>query len=483
MPNRPLSPGSSSSEEVILFRGRKDLGRNSLNANELLRGKEDRRTSKFSQQSSSMKDVDLSIDLPSSRYRKYRRSKGQKWNQAADEDIVDDYINNLRDNGELDCLLGKTEGNQRDLGGRDTEVVFSSSDYDAEHITTQDVNKTARNQVLPHGRHYFKSTELSLQHTEDTGDEDALVKLIAAQDLDSSSDIAPDTQTSEPNFPEPRSPSRHGYYKQEELDYRSAGNIQSKNGKRYGQMPLYNDDSDLERQLQVAWKNDRMRKTERKRRREELRSLGMLRINAKPDDLRTKYPSGMSIEQIGKEFEEFLRSRDEVYGSLARISQYSDGVNTNPLFTSRLSFPPMDLHARKVIHELANRFNIKSKSTGKAVQRRPTLYRTIRTQPYAEAPFQKALGQVQRRFMPRLDIKGKRKPTPSATHCQTRAAASYHEGEVVGASAPELGADNRGRAMLEKMGWCRGTALGATDNKGILQPVTQTMRRSKAGLA
>jgi hypothetical protein len=27
-----------------------------------------------------------------------------------------------------------------------------------------------------------------------------------------------------------------------------------------------------------------------------------------------------------------------------------------------------------------------------------------------------------------------------------------------------------------------GTALGASDNKGIMQPVTQTMKRSKAGL-
>lgn len=35
--------------------------------------------------------------------------------------------------------------------------------------------------------------------------------------------------------------------------------------------------------------------------------------------------------------------------------------------------------------------------------------------------------------------------------------------------------------MLEKMGWSSGTALGA-DNKGILQPVTQTMKRNKAGL-
>lgn len=63
-----------------------------------------------------------------------------------------------------------------------------------------------------------------------------------------------------------------------------------------------------------------------------------------------------------------------------------------------------------------------------------------------------------------------------------KSAIDYLEGEIVGAAAPELGIGNRGRAMLEKMGWSCGTALGAEDNKGILQPVSLTMKRSKAGL-
>jgi hypothetical protein len=36
--------------------------------------------------------------------------------------------------------------------------------------------------------------------------------------------------------------------------------------------------------------------------------------------------------------------------------------------------------------------------------------------------------------------------------------------------------------MLEKMGWTKGMALGAADNKGILVPVVQVVKRSKAGL-
>ena len=62
------------------------------------------------------------------------------------------------------------------------------------------------------------------------------------------------------------------------------------------------------------------------------------------------------------------------------------------------------------------------------------------------------------------------------------AATKLQEGEIVGASAPELGQENKGRAMLEKMGWSKGMALGAFQNQGILEPVAQVVKLSKAGL-
>lgn len=156
---------------------------------------------------------------------------------------------------------------------------------------------------------------------------------------------------------------------------------------------------------------------------------------------------------------------------------------TFDLHIARLILPPMDNHARKIIHELANKFKIKSKSIGKGDQRRPTLYRTGRTLPYVEAMFDQAFNRVNRKYLPRLDKKGKKgKRLPPVRGGASVAAATYQDGEVVGGSAPELGIENRGRAMLEKMGWSMGTALGASDNKGIMQPVTQTMKRSKAGL-
>ena len=52
------------------------------------------------------------------------------------------------------------------------------------------------------------------------------------------------------------------------------------------------------------------------------------------------------------------------------------------------------------------------------------------------------------------------------------------DGEIVGAAAPELGIENRGRSMLEKMGWSKGMALGSLSNQGILQQVVSRIELS-----
>lgn len=55
------------------------------------------------------------------------------------------------------------------------------------------------------------------------------------------------------------------------------------------------------------------------------------------------------------------------------------------------------------------------------------------------------------------------------------------EGAIVGEAAKPLGAENRGRAMMERMGWSNGTGLGK-QNGGILEPITHVVKTSKAGL-
>lgn len=133
-----------------------------------------------------------------------------------------------------------------------------------------------------------------------------------------------------------------------------------------------------------------------------------------------------------------------------------------------LTLPPMDASARKIIHELANKFNIKSKSAGHGETRRPSLYRTKRTVRYSEPSFEQVFARAGRRYFPRLDQKGKAPRGGGGGGGMGRsgrginhAAFTLKDGEVVGGSAPELDQANKGRAMLEKMGWSTGMALGS----------------------
>ena len=142
---------------------------------------------------------------------------------------------------------------------------------------------------------------------------------------------------------------------------------------------------------------------------------------------------------------------------------------------------------RKSVHELASAFGLKSKSSGNGDKRFPILVRTQRTRTsFPDGVFEATEARIARRFLPRKDIGGKL-PLRRAVRGvggggSNHAAASYRDGDVVGASAPELGVENKGRAMLEKMGWSTGTALGALNNKGILQPVSHVVKTTKAGL-
>lgn len=60
--------------------------------------------------------------------------------------------------------------------------------------------------------------------------------------------------------------------------------------------------------------------------------------------------------------------------------------------------------------------------------------------------------------------------------------ATYMNGEVVGASAPEIGSENKGRAMLERMGWSSGMGIGAIGNKGGIDVIKHVVKTTKAGL-
>ncbi|KAJ6009785.1 hypothetical protein N7522_004801 [Penicillium canescens] len=219
-------------------------------------------------------------------------------------------------------------------------------------------------------------------------------------------------------------------------------------------------DSEFEIELQEAWQNDRRKKKLRKKEREELRAQGLLGRKSGNPDLKAKYSKEMNMEQFMNELRSFLLSPK-----------------------NGLALPPMTKQRRKLIHELANALNLKSQSRGHGMDRFPVLNKTARTPAYTP----KTISNVDdllsgRKFNRRLFRSWGTDPPKSFKTKRSGGAATYMEGDVVGASAPEIGAGNRGRAMLEKMGWSTGTALGASNNKGILQPVAHVVKNSRAGL-
>lgn len=246
------------------------------------------------------------------------------------------------------------------------------------------------------------------------------------------------------------------------MSWISSDQVSKKKPKGRKGKPVFDiSDEELQESLQTAWNSDRIKKKERRQQREELRSQGLLNKKGKPD-LKTKYKEGMSLNQVKEEIKNFLMGSD-----------------------TTLALPPMDKADRKIVHEFANAFKLKSKSIGDGNTRFPILTRTSKTSVYVEQTFEAVKARIERRFLPRMDVGSRRGGTAKRSGRGggvSGGAATYRDGDIVGGSAPELGVDNKGRAMLEKMGWSQGTALGALNNKGMLQPVKHVVKTTKAGL-
>ncbi|KAL8405047.1 hypothetical protein RB594_009800 [Gaeumannomyces avenae] len=251
------------------------------------------------------------------------------------------------------------------------------------------------------------------------------------------------------------------------MDWNRTNPLRKKPKGKHGTANFDVADEDLRAVVEATFEKDRLKKKERKQEREELRAKGLLGKHPNPDDPRVKYVYGINIDELQQEFATFLITGDQI-----------------------CTLPPMDPSARKIVHEIALGLHVKSKSTGKGVQRRPVLHRTKATPAYSEDAIEKAFSRVHRRFFHRADKQrksGRGGGGGGGGSGGGRSAGGFgavgcRDGEVVGGSAPELGETNKGRTMLEKMGWSKGMGLGALDNKGILEPVAHVMKVSKAGL-
>lgn len=249
--------------------------------------------------------------------------------------------------------------------------------------------------------------------------------------------------------------------------------LRPKRGGRKGKLPPELEalsDDELKDEMIGHWSNDREKKRLKKAEREELRREGLLGAGVAKKgkaDLSQKYLQGMTVVQIHDELRIFLQDVTK---------------------TTR-AFPPMDKHDRKSLHEIANALNLKSKSVGAGKNRAPVLYKTNRTADYTDATFNRVTAAATRGFLKNSAFKGK-KPKGGAVPKMQRggkgrgadtSSTGLRHGEVVGGGAKEIGRENFGHRLMEKMGWQTGTALGK-DGSGMLTPVEQIMRTGRSGL-
>ncbi|KAH0385849.1 hypothetical protein KCU92_g3165, partial [Aureobasidium melanogenum] len=239
-------------------------------------------------------------------------------------------------------------------------------------------------------------------------------------------------------------------------------------GRKSGPLPeeLGLSDSDLVEELQNQWANDRSKKASKKAEREELRQLGLLgKKNKFKPDMNQRYTEGITMAQVRFELQDFLEQEDH----------------------TTKAFPPMQKNDRKVLHEIANHFNLKSKSVGSGKNRAPVLIKTSRTVEWSEQHFHRVSSFVSRGYL--KNSSKKPKSTMAGEIRRTRqmgggggGAAAYRNGDVVGHNASEIPASNFGRKLMEKMGWAAGMSLGKEGSGGLLVPVQATVKSGKAGL-
>ena len=233
-------------------------------------------------------------------------------------------------------------------------------------------------------------------------------------------------------------------------------------------LELQEDDNEWEEQLWQQWQTDRQKKSARKQEREEARMAGLLGADPRGGrtDLHAKYAnSGMDAFQIKAEIRTFLVQEVET-----------------------LSLGSMGAPTRAIVHRLAKALQLKSHSQGAGDNRHPILTKTPRTPHYTLDTVWEIDALMSQRKFSFKPAWGSLRDTPKGTAKIRRggggvlAGASYMDGEVVGASAPELGAENKGFALLQKMGWTSGQAIGALGNKGSTEVIKHVVKNTKAGL-
>lgn len=319
--SRSQSPaGSDSSEEVILFKGRNKVAKTASRSFNLGGMRTEIRV--LEETVMSTPEDGINFDTGCAQNEAQRSQQGAR---SMSSELIADYISNIREHGEDGVSMPADAYSRRDLGGFSDE---SDSDEEACQMPkvlvdavppnnesvmgdmadgTPAARKLGQEGELPPAAFetdasYFASLEQS--HTEEL----SLHSTISSQD-DNDNDIftaAADRFAQEAD----------------DFDFMDWDRpaLKRKKGKAAkGKVPIFDiSDSELEGKMQAAWKNDRLKKAQRKKERQALRAQGLLGKHANPDDLRVKYPNGMGLDQIADELRTFLLGSQAMYAPPAQ---------------------------------------------------------------------------------------------------------------------------------------------------------------------
>ncbi|KAJ1948746.1 squalene synthetase-like protein [Linderina macrospora] len=155
---------------------------------------------------------------------------------------------------------------------------------------------------------------------------------------------------------------------------------------------------------------------------------------------------------------------------------------------------PLNTFERRIVHILANEYNIKSNSKGSKTNRMPVLTRTAKTcRPKTMKRINKLLLLWDEGgLIPEYWSGGTRaswdRTVPKAKKGNGRSgrgsgsgSATPRQNKMVGEGAPAVGEANIGHQMLKQMGWAPGQGLGAGE-EGRATPVDVMIRSGRQGL-
>lgn len=236
-------------------------------------------------------------------------------------------------------------------------------------------------------------------------------------------------------------------------------------------------DEELETALVNQWKKDRSSKRLKKRDREALHKQGSIGKKSKRARASHKIDSGGhdQLDAIHEQIKRFVCAEE-----YAGIEQ--------------LPMPAMVKPIRRAAHIVSQIYGLKSASQGSGKKRYITFYKTQRSV-VPDADFvdetlfraRRSLG-FNSKFRDALLPESAMVPGSklSARSSRGKSGASggsrLRDGDLVGADAPEISLENRGRQMLERLGWSSGSGLGAVGNQGMNIPLFAKIKISKVGL-